>query len=76
VPVLVIGSLLAIQSCNGDDDDDGEPKCTKEVAESKLTSPNQIRLTSDSLLIVQYLADNEIDIADNGNQKQGTLPDY
>lgn len=63
VPVL-IGSLLAIQSCNGDDDDDEGPKCTKEVAESKLTTPNQDKITSDSLLIVQYLADNEIDLAD------------
>ncbi len=62
VPVL-IGSLLAIQSCKGDDDEDG-PKCTKEVAESKLTAPNQDKIASDLVLIEQYLADNEIDIAD------------
>jgi FKBP-type peptidyl-prolyl cis-trans isomerase FkpA len=62
VPVL-IGSLLAIQSCKGDDDD-GEPKCTKEVAESKLTSPNQDKIASDLVLIEQYLVDNEIDLAD------------
>ncbi|HCZ37047.1 MAG TPA: hypothetical protein DHV26_14090 [Cytophagales bacterium] len=60
---LLIGSLLAIQSCKGDDDEDG-PKCTKEVAESKLTAPNQDKIASDLVLIEQYLADNEIDIAD------------
>jgi FKBP-type peptidyl-prolyl cis-trans isomerase len=63
VPVL-IGSLLAIQGCKGDDGGDDGPKCTKEVAESRLTAPNQEKITSDSLLIVQYLAANEIDIAD------------
>lgn len=63
VPVL-IGSLLAIQGCNGDDGGDDGPKCTKEVAESKLTAPNQTKISSDSLLIVQYLEANEIDVAD------------
>jgi FKBP-type peptidyl-prolyl cis-trans isomerase len=63
VPVL-IGSLLAIQGCNGDDGGDDGPKCTKEVAESKLTAPNQAKISSDSLLIVQYLEANEIDVAD------------
>lgn len=60
VPVI-IGSLLVIQSCKNDDDEDG-PTCTKEVAESKLTTPNQEKITSDSLLIVQYLQANEIDV--------------
>lgn len=60
VPVI-IGSLLVIQSCKNDDDEDG-PTCTKEVAESKLTTPNQEKITSDSLLIVQYLQANEIDL--------------
>lgn len=60
VPVI-IGSLLAIQSCNNDDDDEG-PTCTKEVDESKLTAPNQEKISSDSLLIVQYLQTNEIDV--------------
>lgn len=62
VPVL-IGSLLAIQSCKGDDDEDG-PSCTKEVPEPKLTTPNQDKIASDLVLIEQYLADNEIDLAD------------
>jgi len=58
----MIGSLLAIQSCKKDDEDEG-PKCTKEVAESKLTTPNQDKISSDSLLIVAYLEDNEIEVA-------------
>lgn len=62
--VPVIMGLLAIQSCKGDDDGDEEPKCTKEVSESKLNAPNQEKIASDLVLIEQYLADNEIDIAD------------
>jgi FKBP-type peptidyl-prolyl cis-trans isomerase len=62
LPMLVAG-LLSIQSCKNDDDDEG-PSCTKEVEASRLTAPNQSKISSDSLLIVQYLAANEIDIAD------------
>jgi FKBP-type peptidyl-prolyl cis-trans isomerase len=61
---VIIGSLLVIQGCNGDDGGDDGPKCTKEVAESKLTAPNQEKIASDLVLIEQYLADNEIDLAD------------
>lgn len=60
MPVM-IGCLLAIQSCKKDDDD-AKPSCTKEVADAKLNAPSKEKLSSDSLLIVQYLADNEIDI--------------
>ncbi|MBX2896650.1 MAG: FKBP-type peptidyl-prolyl cis-trans isomerase [Cyclobacteriaceae bacterium] len=60
VPMLT--GLLFVQSCKKDVDDNG-PKCTKEVAESKLTAPNQDKIASDLVLIEQYLADNGIDIA-------------
>ncbi|KXK23459.1 MAG: FKBP-type peptidylprolyl isomerase [Bacteroidetes bacterium OLB12] len=63
LPVLVAG-LLLIQSCKDDDDDKKGTTCTKEVAESRLIAPSQAKLSSDSLLIVQYLENNEIDIAD------------
>jgi FKBP-type peptidyl-prolyl cis-trans isomerase len=59
-PILV--GLLSVQSCKKDDDDKG-PKCTKEVAESKITAPNQDKIASDLVLIEQYLADNGINIA-------------
>lgn len=58
---MVMAGLLVVQSCKKDDDD-AAPSCTKEVADSKLNAPNKDKLTSDSLLIVQYLADHEIDI--------------
>ncbi|MBX2915577.1 MAG: FKBP-type peptidyl-prolyl cis-trans isomerase [Cyclobacteriaceae bacterium] len=61
--LLIIVGLVVVQSCKKDDDDN-EPACTKEVAESKLTAPNQDKIASDLVLIEQYLAANEIDIAD------------
>jgi FKBP-type peptidyl-prolyl cis-trans isomerase FkpA len=60
---IAIGGLLFTQSCKKDDDDENGPSCTKEVAAVKLSTPNQTKLSSDSLVIVQYLEDNEIDVS-------------
>ncbi|HNT51183.1 MAG TPA: hypothetical protein PKK67_11380, partial [Cyclobacteriaceae bacterium] len=55
---MVMAGLLVVQSCKKDDDD-AAPSCTKEVADTRLNVP-AVRLTTDSLLIVQYLEDHDI----------------
>ncbi|MBN8577527.1 MAG: FKBP-type peptidyl-prolyl cis-trans isomerase [Cytophagales bacterium] len=58
VVVVILAGLITLNGCKKDND--ATPSCTKEVEASKLTTPDQTKLTSDSLLIVQYLADNGI----------------
>ncbi|MCW5911930.1 MAG: FKBP-type peptidyl-prolyl cis-trans isomerase [Cyclobacteriaceae bacterium] len=55
--VVLAGGFLIIQSCRKDNDP--ASSCTKEVAESKLSIPEE-RLAIDIGLIEQYLADHEI----------------